>query len=88
MAISKQLIQDIRMRRATQELEAALKVSDAVSQQLLQVSGVLERVRNPAALNILPEHRDTLLKLASQIETEEAMLETEQTKRQPKRKQV
>jgi hypothetical protein len=88
MAISKQVMQDIRMRRATQELDAAIKVSEAVAQQLLQVSGVRERVNNSVELKILPEHRETLLKLALQIESEEAMLETEKSKRQPSRKQV
>jgi hypothetical protein len=88
MAISKQVMHDIRMRRATQELEAALKVSEAVSHQLLQVSGVLERVSSSVNLKIRPEHRDALLNVARQIETEEAMLETEKAKRQPTRKQV
>jgi hypothetical protein len=88
MAISKQVMHDIRMRRATQELDAALKVSEAVAHQLLQVSGVRERVNNSVALKIVPEHRETLLKLARQIESEEAMLETEKSKRQPSRKEV
>jgi hypothetical protein len=88
MAISKQVMHDIRMRRATQELDAALKVSEAVAHQLLQVSGVRERVNNSVVLKIVPEHRETLLKLARQIESEEAMLETEKSKRQPSRKEV
>lgn len=88
MAINKQVIQDIRKRRAIQELEAALKVSDAVSQQLLQVSGLRDRVKTRQTLKMRPEQRHALLHLAEQIEKEEAMLEAEQAKRQPNRKQV
>lgn len=88
MAINKQVLKNIRLRKTAQELEAALQVSKTVSHQLLHVSGVLNRVRIPVNSKSSPDGRSKLLELANLIEKEEAMMDTKPSKIQSARKQV
>lgn len=76
MAVDKQVISQIRLRRQAQALQAALKVSEAVAEQLLQVSGVLERGVDPRKLRVQPQDLPELMALARRIEAEEAMLDS------------
>jgi hypothetical protein len=88
VAINKQVIKDIRLRKTAQELESALQFSERVSHQLLQLSGVLNRVSIPAKLMTSPDERSKLLELANIIEKEEAMMDTKPSQIQTSRKQV
>lgn len=88
MAINKQVIKDIRLRKTAQELETALQVNEAVSSQLLKVSGLLNRVSIPVKFITSPDRREKLLELANIIEKEEAMMDTKPSKIQAGRKQV
>lgn len=88
MAINKQVIKDIRLRKTAQELETALQVNEAVSSQLLKVSGLLNRVSIPVRFITSPDRREKLLELANIIEKEEAMMDTKPSKIQAGRKQV
>ena len=88
MAINKQVIKDIRLRKTAQELETALQVNEAVSSQLLKVSGLLNRVSIPVKFITSPDRRVKLLELANIIEKEEAMMDTKPSKIQAGRKQV
>jgi hypothetical protein len=88
VAINKQVIKDIRLRKTAQELETALQVNEAVSSQLLKVSGLLNRVSIPVKFITSPDRREKLLELANIIEKEEAMMDTKPSKIQAGRKQV
>jgi hypothetical protein len=88
VAINKQVIKDIRLRKTAQELETALQVNEAVSSQLLKVSGLLNRVSIPVRFITSPDRREKLLELANIIEKEEAMMDTKPSKIQAGRKQV
>ena len=88
MAINKQVIKDIRLRKTAQELETELQVNEAVSSQLLKVSGLLNRVSIPVKFITSPDRREKLLELANFIEKEEAMMDTKPSKIQAGRKQV
>ena len=88
MAINKQVIKDIRLRKTAQELETELQVNEAVSSQLLKVSGLLNRVSIPVKFITSPDRREKLLELAKIIEKEEAMMDTKPSKIQAGRKQV
>jgi hypothetical protein len=88
MAIDKRVIKDIRFRKTIQEVETTLKVSQAVSDQLLAVSGVLERATPPAVLQQTAVDVQALLKLAQTIEAEEAMLDTPIARQPDGRQQV
>jgi hypothetical protein len=88
VAINKQVIKDIRLRKTAQELETALQVNEAVSSQLLKVSGLLNRVSIPVKFITSPDRRVKLLELANIIEKEEAMMDTKPSKIQAGRKQV
>jgi hypothetical protein len=76
MAIDKRVMKDIRLRRSLQELDAALKVSQAVSLQLMAVSGVAEGSIKPEVLQQTAVDTDALLKLASAIEAEESLIDS------------
>jgi len=88
VAINKQVIKDIRLRKTAQELETALQANEAVSSQLLKVSGLLNRVSIPVRFITSPDRREKLLELANIIEKEEAMMDTKPSKIQAGRKQV
>jgi hypothetical protein len=88
VAINKQVIKDIRLRKTAQELETELQVNEAVSSQLLKVSGLLNRVSIPVKFITSPDRREKLLELAKIIEKEEAMMDTKPSKIQAGRKQV
>jgi len=88
VAINKQVIKDIRLRKTAQELETELQVNEAVSSQLLKVSGLLNRVSIPVKFITSPDRREKLLELANFIEKEEAMMDTKPSKIQAGRKQV
>lgn len=75
MSFDPQVIAGIRLRRQLQELRSALKVSEAVAEQMLSLSGILERGIDPRQVHIKPEDLPALLELARKIEAEEAMLE-------------
>ena len=75
MSLDPQVIAGIRLRRQLQELRAALKVSEAVAEQMLSLSGILERGIDPRQVQVKPEELPALLELARKIEAEEAMLD-------------
>jgi hypothetical protein len=75
VALDPQLIAGIRLRRQLQELRAALKVSEAVAEQMLSLSGILERGIDPRQVQVKPEDLPALLELARKIEADEAMLD-------------
>jgi hypothetical protein len=75
VSLDPQVIAGIRLRRQLQELRAALKVSEAVAEQMLSLSGILERGIDPRQVQVKPEELPALLELARKIEAEEAMLD-------------
>lgn len=75
MSLDPQVIAGIRLRRQLQELRAALKVSEAVAEQMLSLSGILERGIDPRQVQVKPEDLPALLELARKIEADEAMLD-------------
>jgi hypothetical protein len=88
MTFDRRVIQDIRLRRAQAECAAALKVSEAVAAQMVQLSGVQERGIDPARLRVTPAEVHRLLELARTIEAEEAMLEPHEAARHTPRRAV
>ena len=81
MALDRQIIQNIRLKRQTAELAAALKVSQALAEQLVEVSGLKERGIDPSKVQASPQDLPALLELAARIEAEEAMLLDDTTTR-------
>jgi hypothetical protein len=75
VSLDPQVIAGIRLRRQLQELRAALKVSEAVAEQMLSLSGILERGIDPRQVQVKPEDLPALLELARKIEADEAMLD-------------
>jgi len=75
VSLDPQVIAAIRLRRQLQELRAALKVSEAVAEQMLSLSGILERGIDPRQVQVKPEDLPALLELARKIEADEAMLD-------------
>ena len=63
-SVDPKVIQDIRIRKQAQELLKKSNEMKAMSERLVELSGIKERGMNPSELNISDEHLPELLKAA------------------------
>jgi len=78
MVINREVIQAIRLRRSTEELEGLLAKGDALAEELLRLSGLLEQGIDPREIKLTPQQLAELLELVKSTETELLMGEAAQ----------
>lgn len=82
MAIDKEVIQAVRLKRSSQQIEALLTQGNALAEQLLQRSGLRQRGVDPKYIRATPADIEKLLEITEDIESKERLL----VQRQPSRR--
>ena len=75
MVVHKEVIQNIRLKKQLAALQAQLEAGRLVSEQLLALSGLLDKGIDPRQIPASHEAIQDLLKLAEQLEVQEGLLD-------------
>lgn len=81
MVVHKEVIQAIRLRKQLAAVQAQLEASAALRQQMLELSGLLDRGIDPSMIQATQQNIQDMLKEAERLEVELNLREAEVLKR-------
>jgi hypothetical protein len=81
MVVHKEVIQAIRLKKQLAAVQAQLEASAALRQQMLELSGLLDRGIDPSMIQATQQNIQDMLKEAERLEVELNLREAEVLKR-------